>query len=120
MGRKITAVGAEWLRGTPRSPNNVTSPFFNTVYVLPKDLRFEHGGAKLPSCPRRHLTALRPWPYTHATAYICSITLSFGQDSDARLFCNNRQVNLKNKPKIGNLIEKVQHVLDGNLNETTN
>jgi len=25
-----------------------------------KDLRFEHGGAKLVSCPRRHLTSLRP------------------------------------------------------------
>jgi len=28
--------------------------------LLPKDLRFEHGGAKLVSCPRRHLTSLRP------------------------------------------------------------
>jgi len=26
--------------------------------------------------------------------------------SDARLFCKNKQVNLKNKPKIGNLTEK--------------
>jgi len=25
-----------------------------------KDLRFEHGGAKLASCPRCHLTSLRP------------------------------------------------------------
>jgi len=30
--------------------------------------------------------------------------------SDARLFCKNKQVNLKNKPKIGNLTEKqAQH-----------
>ena len=28
--------------------------------LFPKDLRFEHGGAKLVSCPRRHLTSLRP------------------------------------------------------------
>jgi len=28
--------------------------------LLLKDLRFEHGGAKLVSCPRRHLTSLRP------------------------------------------------------------
>ena len=27
--------------------------------MLPKDLRFEHGGAKLVSFPRRHLTSLR-------------------------------------------------------------
>jgi len=33
---------------------------FKTVRLLPKDLRFEHGGAKLASCPRRHLTSLRP------------------------------------------------------------
>jgi len=29
--------------------------------LLPKDLRFEHGGAKLASCPGRHITSLRPW-----------------------------------------------------------
>jgi len=34
--------------------------FFKTVHLLPKDLRFEHGGAKLVSCPKRHLTSLRP------------------------------------------------------------
>ena len=34
--------------------------FFKTVHLLPKHLRFEHGGAKLVSCPRRRLTSLRP------------------------------------------------------------
>jgi len=29
--------------------------------LLPIDLRFEHGGAKLASCPGRHLNSLRPW-----------------------------------------------------------
>jgi len=38
-GRQITAEGAEWLRGVPKSPNNITSTFFNTVHLLPKDLR---------------------------------------------------------------------------------
>jgi len=28
--------------------------------LLPKDLRFEHRGAKLASYPGRHLTSLRP------------------------------------------------------------
>jgi len=28
--------------------------------LLPKDLRFEHGGAKFVSCLRRHLTSSRP------------------------------------------------------------
>jgi len=48
--------GAELLWGrqiiarAPKNPNNVASTFFNTVYLLPKDLRFEHGGATLVSC----------------------------------------------------------------------
>jgi len=47
-GRRIIAV-------TPKNPNNVTRTFFNTVYLLPKDLRFENGGAKLASCTEHHL-----------------------------------------------------------------
>ena len=53
--------GDEWLRGAPKSPNNVTSTFFNTVHLLPKDLRYEHGGAKLASYHGSHLTSLHPW-----------------------------------------------------------
>jgi len=34
--------------------------FVNIVHLLSKNLRFEHGGAKLASCPGRHLTSLRP------------------------------------------------------------
>jgi len=34
--------------------------FFNAVNLLPKDLRFEHGGVKIASCPGRNLTLLRP------------------------------------------------------------
>jgi len=45
----------------PKSPSNLTSTFFNTVRLLPKDLSFEHEGAKLASCPGPHLTSLRPW-----------------------------------------------------------
>jgi len=43
--------GAESLRGAPKSSSNVTSTFFNAVHLLPKDFSFEHGGAKLASCP---------------------------------------------------------------------
>jgi len=43
-GRRITA-------GPPKSPNNVTSAFFNTVHLLPKDLSFEHWDTELASCP---------------------------------------------------------------------
>ena len=58
--------GAEslWGRGmtvrAPKSPNNVTSTLFNTVHLLPKDLRFEHGRGKLAYCPGRHLTSFHP------------------------------------------------------------
>jgi len=40
--------------------SQLTSTFFNTVNLLPKDFMFEHWGAKLASCPARHLTSLRP------------------------------------------------------------
>ena len=45
--RRITALGTESPRGVPKSPNNVTSTFFNTVNLLQKELRFEHGGGHL-------------------------------------------------------------------------
>jgi len=45
--------------GAPKSHNNVASTFFNTVHLLPKN-RFEHGGAKLFSCPGRDLASVRP------------------------------------------------------------
>jgi len=48
-GRLITTGGAS-------NPNSITSAFFNTVHLLPKDLRFEHAGTKVASCPGRHLT----------------------------------------------------------------
>jgi len=41
--------------------------------------------------------------------------------SDARLFCKNKQVNLKNKPKISNLTEnQAQHALAWKFNKTKN
>ena len=59
LGRRITA-------GTPKSSHNITIAFFNTVHLLPKDLRFGHGSAKCASCPERHLTSLSPWSYNEA------------------------------------------------------
>jgi len=52
--------GRQMSAGSRKRPNNFTSTFFNTVYFLPKDLRCEHGGAKLASCPGRRLSSLRP------------------------------------------------------------
>jgi len=47
--------------GDAKSRNNLATTFFNTVHLLPKDIRFEHGGTKLAFCPRHHLALLRPW-----------------------------------------------------------
>jgi len=41
--------------GAPKSHKNVASTFFNAGPLLPKDLRFEHGGAKPDSCLLCHL-----------------------------------------------------------------
>jgi len=49
MGAQFLA--AESLRWAPKTFNNVASTFFNKAHLLPKDLSFEHGGAKLASCP---------------------------------------------------------------------
>jgi len=54
--------GAKWLRGTLKSPNNVTITSFITVHLFLKDLtQFWTWGAKLASCPGYHLTLLGPW-----------------------------------------------------------
>ena len=55
--------GAKSQRRAPESRNNVATTFFNTVYLLPNDLKVEHGGANLVFCPGRHLTLLRPCPF---------------------------------------------------------
>jgi len=53
--------GRQLLRVAWKSLNNATCTSFSTVNLLAKDLRFKQGGAKLASCPGRHLTLLRPW-----------------------------------------------------------
>jgi len=42
--------------------------------MLLKDLSFEYGGAKLPSCSRRHPTSLRPYP-AHVTIKLIKVNL---------------------------------------------
>jgi len=39
--------GAKSLWRAQKSTNNVTSTFFHTEHLLPKDLSFEHGGPNL-------------------------------------------------------------------------
>ena len=51
--------GAKAHHSTTVATRLVTSTFINTVHLPPKRLKFEYGGAKLASCPGRHLTSLR-------------------------------------------------------------
>jgi len=53
MGALNYCRGAELLLEAPKSPNNVTSTFFNTVNLPSKELRFDHWGAKLRPWGRR-------------------------------------------------------------------
>jgi len=75
--------GAEslwWRRKVPTMLQALSS----TAHLLPKDLKFEHGGAKLSSCPGRHLTSLRPWLCgKHEWKYENSLLLIFEV-----FFCN--------------------------------
>ena len=54
--------GAESLLGS-RKVLTMSQVLSSTADLFSKDPRFEHGGAKLASCPGRYLTSQRPWPY---------------------------------------------------------
>jgi len=66
------------------------------------------------------------WHYIVKIAAQENKSINFGESllktfdtSDAKSFCKNKQVNLKNKPKIGNFVEKqAQHALAGRFNKT--
>ena len=62
------------------------------------------------------------FPYLVVPAIFIKLAFSTGvQINDARLFCKNKQVNLKNKPKIGSLTEKqVQQPLARKFNKMKN
>jgi len=42
--KDVTSGARGSLPRAPKSPNSVASTLVNTVHLLPKDLRFEHGG----------------------------------------------------------------------------
>jgi len=58
MGAQLP--GRRIIMGTPKNPNNVTSTFFNSRFASERP-QVRTWGAKLASCPGRHLTSLRPW-----------------------------------------------------------
>jgi len=68
--------GARWLPRTQKTPDSVTNIFFSRVHLLSKDLRFEHGGAKLASCPGPHLYPLHPCWRTNVV--VAFHTLQYG------------------------------------------
>jgi len=64
LGRRIMREALNYCKERRRvaTMSHPTSIFFNAVRLLPKKLRFQHGGTKLASCPERHLTSLRHCP----------------------------------------------------------
>jgi len=60
LGRRVTIGGAKSLRVWAEKSQQCHKYFLQHVHLLPKELSFEHGGAKPASCPGRHLTSLRP------------------------------------------------------------
>jgi len=78
-------------------PKTAQSTVLKTLYNVPQFSK---------CCPKKYYA-------------LCPVTSVRRQSRDARLFCKNKQVNLKNKPKIGNLTEKqAQHALAGKLKKT--
>ena len=69
--------------GGARSPNNVTSTFFNIVHLFPQDLGFKDGGAKLASCPERYVTSLHPCIHDKIT---CVTYCMFGKWQHCQVF----------------------------------
>jgi len=62
-GKEGAILWAPNLCGGRRKVPTMSQVLSSTAHLLPKDARFEHGGAKLVSCPGRHLTSLRPCGY---------------------------------------------------------
>ena len=57
MNRNLVTEMSPDRNGSDR--NGQTEKSCSAAHLLSKDLRFEHGGAKLATCPGRHLTSLR-------------------------------------------------------------
>jgi len=76
----------------PRAPNHCRGGgveksqkcHLNTVHLLPKDLRFEHRGTKLCSCPGRHLTLRPGWTnrYLNATGWRAVVRIAVDSTKD--------------------------------------
>jgi len=58
--------------GAPKIPNNVTSTLFNTVHLLPKDLKFKYGDDK----PALRCSFSVIWPISPIRKLGLSLTLT--------------------------------------------
>jgi len=72
----------------------------STKDLLPKDLKFEHGGAKSVSCPGRHLTSLCPlgWDNQIHSEYLHTQSLVSLIKSISNFGINNPSNLLKSTP----------------------
>jgi len=48
--------------------------YFNSVHLYPKNPKFEHGGAKLASCPGRHVTRYAP---SSNSVFLCVVRVGY-------------------------------------------
>ena len=93
--------GAESLRGAPdncgrrRKAPTMSQVLFNRVDLLPKDLRFEHGGAKMPWAlstlitPRTNVApSLRPCLRTNVATDVPFNTLQY---DSIRVICSHKK-----------------------------
>ena len=61
--------------GGAENSNIIASAFFNTVHLLPKDVRFKHGGAKTASCPEHQLgtrAAILSYWKSFVNSFLCN------------------------------------------------
>jgi len=63
--------GTEWLRGAEKPQKCHKYLLQQNLHLLPKDFRFEHGGAKFASCPGRRLTSIHTPAAAHCDRYKC-------------------------------------------------
>jgi len=72
--------GCQITAGAPKSPNNVSSTFFNSRFASERPQVRTWRGTKLVSCPRRNLTSLRlclsSWVFTAMRLLHIRINLS--------------------------------------------
>jgi len=73
--------------GARKSPNNVTSTFFNTVHLLPEDLGFEHGAPSNLVTTLLDLSLFGFRSSLNSLIHRYRISLTIGRSLDVSVMC---------------------------------